>query len=136
MFQVVEFGWPADLAMPLERLCSLCRLLEAWQRTHPQNVCALHALDGRGRLGLVVLAFRIYCSLSSAGCAQALCSVCTLFLSRSLLETLPCACESANVRPRSARIASEADFLHSNSYDCPVNTMQLAQMLSPHVLLM
>lgn len=68
--QVVEFGWPAELAMPLERLCSLCRLLDAWLRSHPQNVCMLHALDGRGRLGLLVLAYRIYCSLSAAGCAS------------------------------------------------------------------
>ncbi|EEC14287.1 tensin, putative, partial [Ixodes scapularis] len=48
--QILELGWPAHLSPPLERLCTICKSLDAWFHSDPQNVAVLHSKPGDGRL--------------------------------------------------------------------------------------
>ncbi|KAH6939238.1 hypothetical protein HPB50_016557 [Hyalomma asiaticum] len=41
--QIVEFGWPAHLSPPLERLCAICKSLDSWFHADSQNVAILHS---------------------------------------------------------------------------------------------
>jgi len=61
------------LAPPLERLCALCKELDAWLCAGPQRLAVLSAqtLAGKERLGVAVSAFMHY-SLICGGDDQAL----------------------------------------------------------------
>ncbi|KAH8041377.1 hypothetical protein HPB51_014658 [Rhipicephalus microplus] len=41
--QIAEFGWPAHLSPPLERLCTICKSLDSWFHADSQNVAILHS---------------------------------------------------------------------------------------------
>ena len=41
--RVLDVGWLDGLAPPLERLCSVCRALDAWLQADPQHVAVLHS---------------------------------------------------------------------------------------------
>jgi protein-tyrosine phosphatase len=60
---VLEYGWPEDLAPPLERLCSICKEMDAWLTSNSQNVVVLHSKGGRGRAGVVVAAYLHYTNI-------------------------------------------------------------------------
>ncbi|XP_076304149.1 tensin-3-like isoform X3 [Tachypleus tridentatus] len=58
--QVHDFGWPAHLAPPLEKLCSICKSLDSWLNSDPQHIGVLHSKGDRGRMGVVVAAYMHY----------------------------------------------------------------------------
>ncbi|XP_064475159.1 tensin-1-like isoform X4 [Ornithodoros turicata] len=64
--QVMEFGWPAHLSPPLERLCSICKSLDSWFRTDSQNVAVLHSKGDKGRIGVVLAAYLHYTSMCAS----------------------------------------------------------------------
>ena len=41
--RVRELGWPADLAPPLERLCSVCKDIESWLSEDSHRIAVIHA---------------------------------------------------------------------------------------------
>lgn len=58
-----EFGWPPNLAPPLERLCSICKAIDSWLTCDPSHVAVIHGKGDRGRCGVVVAAFMHYTSI-------------------------------------------------------------------------
>lgn len=42
LLQVQDFGWPDLHAPPLDRICAICKAMETWLTTDPQNVVVLH----------------------------------------------------------------------------------------------
>ncbi|MFH4976297.1 hypothetical protein AB6A40_003006 [Gnathostoma spinigerum] len=60
---VVELGWPQDLAPPLDRLCSICKMLESWLATNVANVAVIHCKGGRSRVAVVLAAYMHYINI-------------------------------------------------------------------------
>ncbi|WAR10586.1 TENS1-like protein [Mya arenaria] len=54
--QVLEFGWPDNLAPPLERLCSICKAIDQWMASDINHVMVVHCKGGRGRIAVVIAA--------------------------------------------------------------------------------
>lgn len=65
LHSVVEFGWPEELAPPLDRLCSICKLLENWLSANAQNVVVIHCKGGCSRAAIVIAAYMHYISICS-----------------------------------------------------------------------
>ncbi|CAB3376138.1 Hypothetical predicted protein [Cloeon dipterum] len=66
---VREVGWARGLAPPLERLCALCKELDAWLCAEPTlrlAVLSAQGRDGRERLGVAVSAFMHYSLICGA----------------------------------------------------------------------
>eukprot|EP00051_Salpingoeca_urceolata_P021098 m.325045 g.325045 ORF g.325045 m.325045 type:complete len:1234 (-) comp19733_c1_seq2:31-3732(-) len=61
--KVVQFGWPAGTAPPLERLFTLCKTVHSFLLEHRSNVVAMHCEDGRSDTGTAVAAYLAYCQL-------------------------------------------------------------------------
>ncbi|KAJ1374118.1 hypothetical protein KIN20_036724 [Parelaphostrongylus tenuis] len=57
---VENSGWPARLAPPLDRLCSICKQFEQWLLANNQNVVVIHCKGYRSRAAMVLLAFMHY----------------------------------------------------------------------------
>ncbi|XP_077515757.1 focal adhesion protein tensin isoform X7 [Amblyomma americanum] len=64
--QIMEFGWPAHLSPPLERLCTICKSLDSWFHADPQNVAILHSKGDKGRIGVVLAAYLHYTSICAS----------------------------------------------------------------------
>ncbi|XP_077554698.1 tensin-2-like isoform X6 [Haemaphysalis longicornis] len=64
--QIVEFGWPAHLSPPLERLCTICKSLDSWFHADSQNVAILHSKGDKGRVGVVLAAYLHYTSICAS----------------------------------------------------------------------
>ncbi|XP_076324777.1 tensin-3-like isoform X3 [Tachypleus tridentatus] len=58
--KVEDCGWPSDLAPTLEKLCSICDLLDNWLKTDPQHTAVLHVKGDSGRVGVVIAGFMLY----------------------------------------------------------------------------
>ena len=71
--RLYEFGWPASLAPSLERLCSICKSIDAWLASDARNVVVLHCRGGRDRLAVVIAAYMNYTSIC-ARCSPVHCS--------------------------------------------------------------
>uniref|UniRef100_A0A914S300 Phosphatase tensin-type domain-containing protein n=1 Tax=Parascaris equorum TaxID=6256 RepID=A0A914S300_PAREQ len=50
---VVELGWPQELAPPLDRLCSICKMFENWLAANKENVVVVHCKGGCSRAAIV-----------------------------------------------------------------------------------
>ncbi|XP_039278903.1 tensin-1 [Nilaparvata lugens] len=61
--RVRELGWPADLAPPLERLCSVCKEIDDWLSGDKQRIAVLHARGQKERIGVVVAAYMHYSNI-------------------------------------------------------------------------
>ncbi|KJH42843.1 hypothetical protein DICVIV_11158 [Dictyocaulus viviparus] len=57
---VENSGWPARLAPPLDRLCSICKQFEQWLSINNQNVIVIHCKGHRSRAAMVLAAFMHY----------------------------------------------------------------------------
>ncbi|XP_075749647.1 focal adhesion protein tensin isoform X3 [Rhipicephalus microplus] len=64
--QIAEFGWPAHLSPPLERLCTICKSLDSWFHADSQNVAILHSKGDKGRVGVVLAAYLHYTSICAS----------------------------------------------------------------------
>ena len=60
---VYDFGWPDRLSPPLERICSICKSVDAWLNDDVRNVVVLHCRGGRSRLAVVIAAYMNYTSI-------------------------------------------------------------------------
>uniref|UniRef100_A0A1I8EY45 DSPc domain-containing protein n=1 Tax=Wuchereria bancrofti TaxID=6293 RepID=A0A1I8EY45_WUCBA len=65
LHSVVEVGWPEELAPPLDRLCSICKLLENWLSENAQNVVVIHCKGGCSRAAIVIAAYMHYITICS-----------------------------------------------------------------------
>lgn len=63
--KVIDFGWPENLAPPLERLCNICKSLDSWLNSDLSHVIVLHCKGGRGRLAVIIAAFLNYSNICS-----------------------------------------------------------------------
>ncbi|XP_023717089.1 tensin-1 isoform X4 [Cryptotermes secundus] len=61
--RVRELGWPADLAPPLERLCSVCKDIESWLSEDSRRIAVIHARGSKDRIGVVIAAYMHYTSI-------------------------------------------------------------------------
>ncbi|CAJ0930117.1 unnamed protein product, partial [Mesorhabditis belari] len=57
---VVEMGWPAPLAPPLDRLCVMCKQWEQWLSSDPSHIIVVHSKGEPSRAALAVCAFMHY----------------------------------------------------------------------------
>ncbi|XP_055347489.1 LOW QUALITY PROTEIN: tensin-1-like [Paramacrobiotus metropolitanus] len=61
---VMDFGWPANLAPPLERLCSMCKQADIWMNADRQrNVLVVHCKGGLGRAAMMIASYMHYTSV-------------------------------------------------------------------------
>lgn len=65
--QVLEFGWPAGQAPPLQKLCSVCKAVDTWMVSHPKSVVVLYSQGDEGKLGTVISAYLRYTGICSPG---------------------------------------------------------------------
>ncbi|XP_051563576.1 tensin-2 isoform X2 [Myxocyprinus asiaticus] len=72
--KVEEFGWPDLHAPPLDKICAVCKSMESWLTSDPQNVVVLHCKGNKGKTGVIVAAYMHYSKIS-AGADQALSTV-------------------------------------------------------------
>ncbi|XP_066520912.1 tensin-2 [Hoplias malabaricus] len=72
--KVEEFGWPDLHAPPLDKICAVCKIMEAWLNSDPCHVVVLHCKGNRGKAGVIVAAYMHYSKIS-AGADQALTTV-------------------------------------------------------------
>ncbi|XP_067316087.1 tensin-2 isoform X5 [Pseudorasbora parva] len=72
--KVEEFGWPDLHAPPLDKICAVCKTMENWLNSDPQNVVVLHCKGNKGKTGVIVAAYMHYSKIS-AGADQALSTV-------------------------------------------------------------
>ncbi|CAI2320516.1 unnamed protein product [Caenorhabditis sp. 36 PRJEB53466] len=61
----IPFGWPAETAPPLEKLCTICKNLDQWMLEHPLNVAIIFCKGGLERCAVVVNAFMRYNAISA-----------------------------------------------------------------------
>uniref|UniRef100_A0A0R3RMI7 DSPc domain-containing protein n=1 Tax=Elaeophora elaphi TaxID=1147741 RepID=A0A0R3RMI7_9BILA len=66
LHSVVELGWPEELAPPLDRLCSICKLLENWLSANAENVVVIHCKGGCSRAAIVIAAYMHYITICSS----------------------------------------------------------------------
>ncbi|KFM74955.1 Tensin-1, partial [Stegodyphus mimosarum] len=64
--RVLEFGWPQNLAPPLERLCSICKSIDSWINSDPQNIAVIHSKGDKGRAGIVIAAYMHYSNICAS----------------------------------------------------------------------
>ncbi|XP_054722320.1 tensin-1-like, partial [Uloborus diversus] len=64
--RVLEFGWPQNLAPPLERLCSICKSIDSWIYSDPQNIAIIHSKGDKGRAGIVIAAYMHYSNICAS----------------------------------------------------------------------
>ncbi|XP_052813468.1 tensin-1-like isoform X3 [Mya arenaria] len=64
--QVLEFGWPDNLAPPLERLCSICKAIDQWMASDINHVMVVHCKGGRGRIAVVIAAYMRYSNICAS----------------------------------------------------------------------
>ncbi|KAL8587820.1 hypothetical protein ACOMHN_021038 [Nucella lapillus] len=64
--QVKDYGWPDHLAPPLERLCSVCKAIDAWMHSDPRNVVVLHCKGGRARIAIIIAAYMHYSNICAS----------------------------------------------------------------------
>uniref|UniRef100_A0AAR2IV95 Tensin 2b n=1 Tax=Pygocentrus nattereri TaxID=42514 RepID=A0AAR2IV95_PYGNA len=72
--KVEEFGWPDLHAPPLDKICAVCKTMEAWLNSEPSNVVVLHCKGDRGKAEVIIAAYMHYSKIS-AGEDQALTTV-------------------------------------------------------------
>uniref|UniRef100_A0A8C1YF66 Tensin 2a n=1 Tax=Cyprinus carpio TaxID=7962 RepID=A0A8C1YF66_CYPCA len=72
--KVEEFGWPDLHAPSLDKICAVCKTMENWLNSDPQNVVVLHCKGNKGKTGVIVAAYMHYSKIS-AGADQALSTV-------------------------------------------------------------
>ncbi|XP_076459014.1 tensin-3-like isoform X4 [Babylonia areolata] len=64
--QVKDYGWPDHLAPPLERLCSVCKAMDAWLHSDPRNVVVLHCKGGRARIAIIIASYMHYSNICAS----------------------------------------------------------------------
>lgn len=62
---VIELGWPDQLAPPLDKLCSICKQIESWLNSNPQNLVVIHCKGCRSRAAIVVASYMHYANVCS-----------------------------------------------------------------------
>uniref|UniRef100_A0A3B1JKK0 Tensin 2b n=1 Tax=Astyanax mexicanus TaxID=7994 RepID=A0A3B1JKK0_ASTMX len=72
--KVEEYGWPDLHAPPLDKICAVCKAMEAWLNSDPSNVVVLHCKGNKGKTGVITAAYMHYSKIS-AGAEQALATV-------------------------------------------------------------
>ncbi|XP_044066252.1 tensin-2 isoform X3 [Siniperca chuatsi] len=69
--KVHDFGWPDLHAPPLDKICAICKAMETWLTSDPQQVVVLHCKGNKGKTGVIIAAYMHYSKIS-AGADQAL----------------------------------------------------------------
>ncbi|XP_036958238.1 tensin-2-like isoform X2 [Acanthopagrus latus] len=69
--KVQDYGWPDIHAPPLDKICAICKAMETWLTSDPQNVVVLHCKGNKGKTGVIIAAYMHYSKIS-AGADQAL----------------------------------------------------------------
>nr|XP_020448304.1 tensin-2-like isoform X2 [Monopterus albus] len=69
--KVQDYGWPDLHAPPLDRICAMCKAMEIWLTSDPNNVVVLHCKGNKGKTGVIVASYMHYSKISS-GADQAL----------------------------------------------------------------
>ncbi|CAL8340022.1 unnamed protein product [Lota lota] len=69
--KVDDYGWPDHHAPPLDRICAVCKAMDTWLISDPQNVVVLHCKGNKGKTGVIVAAYMHYSKIT-AGADQAL----------------------------------------------------------------
>eukprot|EP00742_Colponemidia_sp_Colp-10_P003294 GILJ01003505.1.p1 GENE.GILJ01003505.1~~GILJ01003505.1.p1 ORF type:complete len:480 (-),score=49.71 GILJ01003505.1:93-1532(-) len=60
-FQVHEFPWPDHHSPPLFLLFQICHSIHSWLLSDQQNVAVVHCKAGKGRTGMVICCYLLYC---------------------------------------------------------------------------
>jgi protein-tyrosine phosphatase len=60
-YRVQDCGWPDHQTAPLFYLLDVVRAMDAWLSSSPEHVAVVHCLAGKGRTGVVIAAYFLYC---------------------------------------------------------------------------
>eukprot|EP00753_Platysulcus_tardus_P019036 PLAT7045.1.p1 GENE.PLAT7045.1~~PLAT7045.1.p1 ORF type:complete len:662 (+),score=284.46 PLAT7045.1:296-1987(+) len=58
---VLEFGWPDHHSPPLATLYKACHSIKSWLDADPANVAVVHCMAGKGRTGVCISAYLVFC---------------------------------------------------------------------------
>eukprot|EP01029_Cantina_marsupialis_P028451 TRINITY_DN776190_c0_g1_i1.p1 TRINITY_DN776190_c0_g1~~TRINITY_DN776190_c0_g1_i1.p1 ORF type:complete len:478 (-),score=98.35 TRINITY_DN776190_c0_g1_i1:220-1653(-) len=61
--QVLDFGFPDHHAAPLEILWNCCQIIHQWLESDKDHVIAIHCLAGKGRTGLMISSYLMFCGV-------------------------------------------------------------------------
>ncbi|KAI4352516.1 hypothetical protein L6164_006759 [Bauhinia variegata] len=54
----------------LEMIKTFCRSVDSWLSSDPKNIAVIHCMAGKGRTGLMVCAYLVYCNMSAEEALQ------------------------------------------------------------------
>jgi hypothetical protein len=61
--RVVEFGFPDHHSPPVEVAWRCCLTMHSWLAADPENVVVVHCLAGKGRTGVVIACYLLFCGV-------------------------------------------------------------------------
>ncbi|KAK2914833.1 hypothetical protein Q8A73_005427 [Channa argus] len=120
--KVQDYGWPDLHAPPLDRICAICKAMETWLTSDPNNVVVLHCKGNKGKTGVIVAAYMHYSKIS-AGADQAL----TTLAMRKFCEDKV----SSSLQPSQNRYIYYFGGLLSGTIQMNSNPLFLHQILIP-----
>ncbi|XP_022934699.1 phosphatidylinositol 3,4,5-trisphosphate 3-phosphatase and protein-tyrosine-phosphatase PTEN1-like isoform X1 [Cucurbita moschata] len=62
--RVESFPFDDNHVPPLQMIKLFCENVSSWISSHPKNIAVIHCMAGKGRTGLMVCAYLVYCGMS------------------------------------------------------------------------
>ncbi|NXP52428.1 TENS3 protein, partial [Heliornis fulica] len=64
--KIMDVGWPDLHAPPLDKVCTICKVMESWLNSDPQHVVVIHCRGGKGRIGVVISSYMHFTNVSAS----------------------------------------------------------------------
>ncbi|XP_064337001.1 tensin-3 [Camelus dromedarius] len=63
--KILDVGWPELHAPPLDKVCTICKVQEAWLNSDPQHVVIIHCRGWKGRIRVVISSYMHFTNISA-----------------------------------------------------------------------
>ncbi|XP_063574580.1 tensin-3-like isoform X7 [Pongo abelii] len=64
--KIMDVGWPEHHALPLDKMCTICKAQESWLNSNPQHVVVIHCRGGKGCIGVVISSYMHFTNISAS----------------------------------------------------------------------
>ncbi|PRQ53448.1 putative phosphoric monoester hydrolase [Rosa chinensis] len=68
--RVERYPFDDNHVPPLEMVKLFCESVQSWIKSDPENIAVIHCMAGKGRTGLMVCAYLVYCGMSGEEALQ------------------------------------------------------------------